>query len=145
MSLIADSEIMWGVRGRVVKFVDFKPLALTAVGSNPYRDLDSFMWGTYPASLRKVGGPTELPIRAWNNAQRGTCGVPSWVKLERRGMTYTVSMWRETQSNIYRNHVVLFYGHLQRNWLFLLYYPEKHITVGGLTAEIWTANQFKLL
>ena len=31
---------------------------LTAVGSNPARDLDSFMSGTYPAILWNVGGST---------------------------------------------------------------------------------------
>jgi hypothetical protein len=60
--------------------------------------LDSFMWGSYPASLRNVGGSTQVPVRAWNNARRGTWGLPPPVKLERRDMTYTVSMWRKTQN-----------------------------------------------
>jgi hypothetical protein len=83
----------------VVKVVDFKPHALTAVGSNPDRDFGFFMWGSYPASLRNVGGSTQVPVRAWNNAWKGTWGLPPPVKLERPQMTYTVSMWRKTQSN----------------------------------------------
>jgi hypothetical protein len=55
--------------------------------------LDSFMWGSYPASLRNVGGSTQVPVRAWNNAWKGTWGRPPPVKLECRDMTYTVSMW----------------------------------------------------
>jgi hypothetical protein len=61
--------------------------------------LDSFMWGSYPASLRNVGGSTRVPVRAWSNAQKRTWGLPPPVKLERRQMTYTVSVWRKTQSN----------------------------------------------
>jgi hypothetical protein len=52
----------------------------------------------YPASLRNVGGSTQVPVRAWNNARKGTWGLPPPVKLERRDMTYTVSMWRKTQN-----------------------------------------------
>jgi hypothetical protein len=51
--------------------------------------LDSFMWGSYPASLRNVSGSTQVPIRAWNNARKGTWGLPPPVRLERRDMTYT--------------------------------------------------------
>jgi hypothetical protein len=61
--------------------------------------MDSFMSGSYPASLRNVGGSTQVPVRAWNNARKGTWGLPPPVKLERRDMTYyTVSMWRKTQN-----------------------------------------------
>jgi hypothetical protein len=59
---------------------------------------DSFMWGSYPASLRNVGGSTQVPVRAWNNAREGTWGLPPPVKLERSDMTYTVSMWRKIQN-----------------------------------------------
>jgi hypothetical protein len=55
------------------------------------------MWGSYPASLRNVGGSTQVAVRAWNNARKATWSLPSPVKLERRDMTYTVSMWRKTQ------------------------------------------------
>jgi hypothetical protein len=41
--------------------------------------------------LRDVGDSTQVPVRAWNNAPQ--------VKLERRHMTYTVSMQRYTQSH----------------------------------------------
>jgi hypothetical protein len=61
---------------------------------NPYRD-----FGSYPASLRNVGGSTLVPVRAWNNARKGTWGLPPPVNLERRHMTYIVSVWRKTQSN----------------------------------------------
>jgi hypothetical protein len=37
-------------------------LPRTAVGSNPTGTLDSFMWGSYPASLRNVGGLLMCPF-----------------------------------------------------------------------------------
>jgi hypothetical protein len=59
---------------------------------------DSFMWGSYPASLRNVAGSTRVPVRVWYNARKGTWGLSLTVKQERRDMTYTVSMWRKTQN-----------------------------------------------
>jgi hypothetical protein len=56
------------------------------------------MWGSYPASLRNVNGSTQVPVRAWNNARKGTWGLPPPVKLERRNITYTVLMWCKTQN-----------------------------------------------
>jgi hypothetical protein len=56
------------------------------------------MWGSYPATLRKVGGCTQVPVCVWNIARKGTWVLPRPVKLERRDMTYTVSMWRKTQN-----------------------------------------------
>jgi hypothetical protein len=73
-------------------------LPLTSVGSNPDRNFDSFMWGSYPACLRNVGGSTQIPVRAWNNARKDTWGLPPTVKLERCDMTYIVLMWRKTQN-----------------------------------------------
>jgi hypothetical protein len=52
--------------------------------------LDSFMWGSYPASLRNVGGSTQVPVSAWNNARKGTRGFP-------------VSMLRNTQNKQTKN------------------------------------------
>jgi hypothetical protein len=69
-------------------------LPLTAVGST--ETLESFLWGSYPASLRIVGGSIQVPVRAWNNARKGTWGLPPPVKLE--PMTYTVSLWRKTKN-----------------------------------------------
>jgi hypothetical protein len=57
------------------------------------------MWGSYSASLRNVGGSTQVPVRAWNNARKGSSGIPPPVQLERHQMTYTVSVWRKTQTN----------------------------------------------
>jgi hypothetical protein len=54
----------------------------------------------YPASLRNVGCSTQVHVRSWNNAWKGTWGLPPRVKLERRDMTYTVSMWRKTQNKL---------------------------------------------
>jgi hypothetical protein len=65
----------------------------------PAGTLDSFMWGSYPASLRNVGCSTQVPVRVWNNARNGTWGLPPPVKLERRHMTYTVTVWRKPQLN----------------------------------------------
>jgi hypothetical protein len=50
------------------------------------------MWGN-------VGGSIQVPVRAWNNARKDTWVLPPPVNLERRDMTYTVSMWRKTQKN----------------------------------------------
>jgi hypothetical protein len=65
----------------------------------PTRTLDSLMWGSYPASLRNVVGSTQVPVPAWNNARKGTWRFSPPVKLKRRHMTNTVSVWRKTQSN----------------------------------------------
>jgi hypothetical protein len=43
-----------------------------------------------------VVGSTQVPVRAWNNARKGTGGLPPQVKLERRQMSYTVSVWHKT-------------------------------------------------
>jgi hypothetical protein len=61
----------------------------------PTGTLDSFMCGSYPASLRNIGGSTKVPVRA----RRGTWGLPSPVKLKRRQMTYSVSVWLKPQFN----------------------------------------------
>jgi hypothetical protein len=73
-------------------------LPLTAVGSNPDMTFDYFMQRSYPASLRNVGS-TQVPVRVWNNARKGTLGLPPPLKLESRHMTYTVSVRRNIQSN----------------------------------------------
>jgi hypothetical protein len=65
------------------------------------------MWGSYPASLRNVGGSTQVPVREWNNARKGTWGLPPPVKLKHRDMTNTVSMWRKTQKQT--NNSLYFY------------------------------------
>jgi hypothetical protein len=65
----------------------------------PTGTLDSLMWWGYLASLRDVGVSTQVPVHAWNNARKGTWGLPPPVKLERRHMAYTVLVWRKTQSN----------------------------------------------
>jgi hypothetical protein len=57
---------------------------LTAVNSNP----DSFMWGSYPASLR-----TSMVLMKFKIMH----GRAPPVKLEPRHMTYTVLVWRKTQ------------------------------------------------
>jgi hypothetical protein len=54
---------------------------------------DSFMWGSYPA------GSTWVPVRAWNNVWKAAWDLPPPVKLEDRHMTYTLPVWRKTQSN----------------------------------------------
>jgi hypothetical protein len=68
-------------------------LPLIALGSNSDRDFDFFnVRKHYPASLGNVGGSTQVPVRAWNNAQRGTLGLPPPVKLESRNILYCVGM-----------------------------------------------------
>jgi hypothetical protein len=60
------------------------------VGSNLWTFDFFFVKGNYPASLRNVGSSFQVPIRAWNNTQRGNWGLPSSVKLKSRLMIYTV-------------------------------------------------------
>jgi hypothetical protein len=53
------------IRGRVVKFVDFKLLALHRFGFRiPTWTLDSFMREGYPSSLRNADGSTQVHVRA---------------------------------------------------------------------------------
>jgi hypothetical protein len=54
--------------------------------------------GGYPASVRNIAGSTKVPIRAQNNARKGTWGLSAPVMLKCRHMTYTVSMWHKTKS-----------------------------------------------
>jgi hypothetical protein len=44
------------------------------------------------------------------NARKGTWGLSPPVKLERRDMTYTVSMWRKTQNKQKQTKHVRFFG-----------------------------------
>jgi hypothetical protein len=73
---------------QMMELVDFTPLWVQI-------PTGTFMWGSYQASLWNVGGSIQVAVRAWNNARRSIWGLPPPVKLERRDMTYTVSMWRK--------------------------------------------------
>jgi hypothetical protein len=84
------------VRGRVVKVVDFKPLAPHRCGFESRQGL--LILSCEEASLRNVSGSSQVPVRARNNARKGTWGLPPPVKLERHDKTYTVSKWRKTQN-----------------------------------------------
>jgi hypothetical protein len=56
------------------------------------------MFGSYAASLRNVGGSTQVPFCARNNASRDTLGHPSPLQLESRHMNFfSVLVRRETQ------------------------------------------------
>jgi hypothetical protein len=48
-------------------------------------------------SLWNVGGSTQVPVCAWNNAWKGILGLPLQVKLESCHMTYTMLVWLKTQ------------------------------------------------
>jgi hypothetical protein len=54
---------------------------------------------SYPASLRNVGGSTQVPVCARKYARKGIWAFPPPVKLERRHITYNMSAWRKTQLN----------------------------------------------
>ena len=43
----------------------------------------SFMWGSYPASLGNVSGPTQVPTYAWNNAWMGHLKSSSTSKVRK--------------------------------------------------------------
>ena len=83
------------ILGHVIRVVDLESHALTAVGLNPTRDFDSFMWGTYLASLWNVGGSTQVPALDWNNAGRGTWSLLPPMKLQSQHITFTVLVWRK--------------------------------------------------
>jgi hypothetical protein len=60
-------------------------------------DRDSFMWGSYPASLWNIGGSTPVPVNVWNNARRGTWGLPppvSWNIAK-----WPILCWCDVKSN----------------------------------------------
>jgi hypothetical protein len=88
------------VRGRVVKVFDLKPLAPHHCRFESRQGLWILSCEEAIQLVRNVDGSTQVPVRAWNNARKGTWGLPPPVKLERRDMTYTVSMWRKTQLNL---------------------------------------------
>ena len=81
MSLILDEYIqLRGVHGRVVKVIKLELYALHHFFCILPGTFDSFMLVSYPASLQKVGGSSEVHAHAWNNAWRGTWGLPPSVK-----------------------------------------------------------------
>jgi hypothetical protein len=62
-----------------------------------------FMKGSCPATLLNIGGSTQMPVNAWNNAWRDTWGLLLPVKLESSHMTYTVPVPSKTQPNFLKN------------------------------------------
>ena len=91
-----------GVHGRVVRVVDLESLAPHRCGL----ESNSFMWRSYPASLGNVE-----PACAWNNARRGSWGLPPPVKLESHHMTFTMLMQRKIQQR--RGDISSLYSALQ--------------------------------
>jgi hypothetical protein len=79
-----------GVRGRVVKVVDFKLLAPHRCGFESLQGL----WIGCEETIQLAYGTSvvllTLPVRASNNSWKGTLGLPPPVKLARRQMTCTV-------------------------------------------------------
>jgi hypothetical protein len=62
----------------LVRHIFLNKIHINVVGSNPDREFwFFFIWGSYPASLRNVGGSTQAPVRAWNNARKGAWGLAS--------------------------------------------------------------------
>jgi hypothetical protein len=49
-------------------------------------------------SLRNVGCSNQVSLIAWNNARKGTRGLPPPGKLGRHHLTYTVLVWCKTQT-----------------------------------------------
>ena len=86
-----------GVSGRVFKVTDLRITCPSSVWVwIPSGTLESFMWGSYPASLWNVGGTTQVPACAWNNARRGTWSLPPQEKLESRHITFAVLVQHKT-------------------------------------------------
>jgi hypothetical protein len=101
-----------GVCGRMVKFLDFKPRNSSLLWVRiPKGTLDSSKCGSYPASLWNIGGSTQVPICTWNNALKGTWGLPPPVKLEH--MTCTVSVWLKPNQIIkLKSTIIAVYLHI---------------------------------
>jgi hypothetical protein len=61
---------------------------------------------------------TQVPVRAGNNARRGTWDLPPPLKLERRQMTYTVPVRRKTQLDK-QKYMKTNVSWMTRNWNLL--------------------------
>jgi hypothetical protein len=101
----------------------------------PTWTLDSFMWGSYPASLRNVGGPTRV-LRVWNNARKG---LPPPVKLESRH-NYNLYCVDVTQNTIKQTNI---FWNFQLKWLIVLSrleYEQVHLKyLAGLKVIVISA------
>jgi hypothetical protein len=51
-----------------------------------------------------------VSVCGWKNSQKGNWGLPPPVKLDHLHMTYTMSVWRKTQSNKQTKKVCLTEG-----------------------------------
>jgi hypothetical protein len=97
----------------------FKPLAPHRCGFRiPTGTMDSFMWGSYPASVRNVVASTQVPVPAWNNARKGTWGLPPPVKLECRRMCRCDVKPKQTNKGLCHN--------VEGGWELLYFTPLGH-------------------
>ena len=83
MMILSTFITTGGVHGRIVRVDDLESPATLLVWVL-LRTLDSFLWGSYPAtcSLLNISGSTRVPAHAWNNAQSVTWGFPQLAELE---------------------------------------------------------------
>jgi hypothetical protein len=108
----------------------------------PTGTLDSFMWGSCPASLQNVSGSTQVPVCAWNNAWKNIWGLPPPVKLERRHATYSESVWHYTQSNKQTN-IVIYVGQSEIGSYMTGSRLNQYVTMTSLTVIIWTISTIR--
>jgi hypothetical protein len=113
----------------------------TAVFRIPTRILESFMWGCYQASLRNICGSTQVSVRAWNNARKGTWGLPPPVNLERGHMTYTVLVGPKTHLNSQTN--CLLRNVLKLKYLSILF--SINLMVSSISTLAGLGNNLKYL
>jgi hypothetical protein len=108
-------HITRGVRARLVKVVDFKPLALHCCGFESRQEL----WILSGEENIQLDYETSVPVRDWNNARKGTWGLSPQVKLERRHMTCTVSPKQNNNNNKIKNMRYVYFCWL-RNFVIIV-------------------------
>jgi hypothetical protein len=84
------------IAGNIIYKCTVKPLAPHRCGFESQQGLWIFSCKEAIQLVYGTSGSTQVPVCAWNNARKGTWGLPPPVKLERRDMIYTVSMWHKT-------------------------------------------------
>jgi hypothetical protein len=97
--------------------------------SNPSGTSDSFMWGSYPASLRNFVGFTQVHLFVWNNSRKGShkrliVNVGHYTGLARRNKKQTnIPTNKQTRCSFSFHFSILFnaYSNLSNKWFVKKY------------------------
>jgi hypothetical protein len=119
------------VEASVIKVIDFKPFAPHRCGFESWQGL----WNiAFEEAIQLAYGTSVVlprcPFLPWNNAWKGTWGMLLPVKLERRNMTFTVSVRRKIQSIKQTNFQCLL--------ILMLCHVQK-------TSTVWASSKIILL